>query len=217
VASTQHVLRTSHASFLRFAKWPRTQFANFLKYKYKVPEVQVFQNTSCLRTSTYKNVLQALEVLQPYFKASKGISRTSLRRGVLTRFAIKIFFLRFAQCEKTKKFIPMSYVRGQLFKCPQPRIPFLWFTSSGVHKQPTLFEVLAPASFFIQGSHVQRQYWKRITLCSESSTIIGPLYASDPDNCEKGTLSDQPRLLCVSSTVLLCCWGRSCSKIWRPL
>jgi hypothetical protein len=39
-----------------------------------------------------KNALQAPEVLQPYFKASKGISHTNLRDGVLTRFANKIFF-----------------------------------------------------------------------------------------------------------------------------
>jgi hypothetical protein len=40
VASSQHALRTSRAS-LRSAKQPGTQFANSLKYKYKVPEVQV--------------------------------------------------------------------------------------------------------------------------------------------------------------------------------
>jgi hypothetical protein len=43
-----------------------------------------------------------LEVLQPYFKASKGITRTSLRRGVLTRFAVEIFSLQFAQLNKAK-------------------------------------------------------------------------------------------------------------------
>ncbi len=87
------------------------------------------------------------------------------------------------------------------------------FTSSGVHKRPVLCEVLAPAFLFPQGSHVQRQYRKRTTLCSKSSTIKGLLYAPDPDNRKKGTLSDQPQLLCISSTALLCCWGRSHSKI----
>jgi hypothetical protein len=43
-------------------------------------------------TRVYKNALQALEALQPYFKESKGISHTSLRRNVLTRFAVKDFF-----------------------------------------------------------------------------------------------------------------------------
>jgi hypothetical protein len=84
---------------LRSAKRLRTQFANF-------------QNTSFLRTSKHKNALQALEVLQPYFKASKGISRTSLCCGILIRFAIKIFSLPIAQLEKLKKVIPTSYVQG---------------------------------------------------------------------------------------------------------
>jgi hypothetical protein len=90
------------------------------------------------------------------------------------------------------------------------------FTSSGVHKQPVLCEALAPAFLFPRGSHVQRQYRKRTTLRSKSSTIKGLLYAPDPDNRKKGMLSDQPQLLCLSSTVLLCCWGRSRSKIWCP-
>ncbi len=121
MASTQHALRTSRAS-LRSAKQPRTQFANSPKYKYKVPEVQVFRNTSFLRTSTYMNALQALEVLQPYFKASKGISRTSLRCSILTRFGE--FFPTICSTQESKEFIQTSYVRGQLFKCPQPRFPF---------------------------------------------------------------------------------------------
>ena len=45
-------------------------------------------------------------------------------------------------------------------------------------------------------------------LRSKSSTIKGLLYAPDPHNREKGTLSDQPRLLHVTLTALLCRWGR---------
>jgi hypothetical protein len=111
----------------------------------------------------------------------------------------------------------MNYVRGIISYVPQPRIPFVWFTSSGVHKQPVLFEVLAPAFFILRGSHVQRQYRKRTTLCSESSTLKGLIYAPEPHNHKKWMLSDQPRLSHVSSTALLCCWGRSRSKIGRPL
>jgi hypothetical protein len=60
----------------------------------------------------------------------------------------------------------------------------------------------------------------------KSSTIKEPLYTAKavPSkdyfthltliNARKGTLSDQPRLWCITSTALLCCWGRSCSKIW---
>ncbi len=51
-------------------------------------------------------------------------------------------------------------------KCPQPRIPFFWFTSSGVHKQPVSFEVLAPASLFYKEA-----------MC-KGSTRNGLLYAA---------------------------------------
>jgi hypothetical protein len=60
----------------------------------------------------------------------------------------------------------MSYVQGQRSVCPKPRIPFFWSTSMGVHKRPILFEVLAPAFFMLQGSHVR------------SSTGNGLLYAA---------------------------------------
>ncbi len=60
----------------------------------KVPQVT---------TRVYKNALQALEALQPYFKESKGICRTSLRRGILTRFAIKEFFPMSRLTQKIKK------------------------------------------------------------------------------------------------------------------
>jgi hypothetical protein len=85
--------------------------------------------------------------------------------------------------------------------CPKTKNSFFWFTSSGVHKQLVLFEVLAPAFCILQGSHVQRQYRKRTTLRSKSSTLKGLVYAPEPHNSEKGRLSDQPRLSRVSSTM----------------
>jgi hypothetical protein len=54
---------------------------------------------------------------------------------------------------------------------------------------------------------MQKQYHKRTTLRSKSSTIKGLLNARDPEKCEKGMLNDWPQLLRVTSTVLLCCWG----------
>jgi hypothetical protein len=51
---------------------------------------------------------------------------------------------------------------------------------------------------------MQKQYHKRTTLNSKRSTMKGLLYAHDPEKCEKGMLSDQPRLLRVTSTALLC-------------
>jgi hypothetical protein len=55
---------------------------------------------------------------------------------------------------------------------------------------------------------MQKQYHKRITLHSESSTIEGLLYAHDPEKREKEMLSDWPRLSRVTSMALLCHWGR---------
>jgi hypothetical protein len=179
--------------------------------KYKDSEIQVFYGQVCTRMP---------------FKRGKCYSPTSRQARVLVVQASATaylqdlpsrFFPTICSTQEKEEFIPTSYVRGQFFTCPQPRIPFFWFTSSGVHKQPILFEILAPASLLLQGSHVRRQYQKRTTLRSKSSTIKGLLYTPDPHNCEKGTLSDQPQLSCVSSTVLLCCWGRSRSKIWCPL
>jgi hypothetical protein len=65
----------------------------------------------------------------------------------------------------------------------------------------------------LRGSHMQKQYRKRTTLRSKSSTIKGLHYAPDPEKCKKGMLSDQPRLSPITSTALLCRWGRSRSKI----
>ena len=51
-------------------------------------------------------------------------------------------------------------------KSTKPRIPFFWFTSSSVLKQPVLFEVLAPAFLFYKEA-----------MC-EGSTGNGLLYAA---------------------------------------
>jgi hypothetical protein len=115
-----------------------------------------------------------------------------------------------------EKLIPTSYLRGIISYVPQPRIPFYWFTSSSSQATHLVWSI-GSGVFILQGSHVQRQYQKWTTLRSKSSTIKGLLYAPERHNCKKGTLSDQPRLSRVSSTALLCCWGCSCSKMWRPL
>jgi hypothetical protein len=59
---------------------------------------------------------------------------------------------------------------------------------------------------------MQKEYRKRTTLHSKSSTIKGLLYAPDPEKCKKRTLSDQPQLTRVTSMALLCCWGHSTLK-----
>ncbi len=77
--------------------------------------------------STIKNALQASELLQPYFKSSKGISRTSLRRDVLTRFTVKIFFLPVAQSKKTKKITTNKLLTRTKFQCFLNQVPRLSF------------------------------------------------------------------------------------------
>ncbi len=181
-----------------------------------VHNLQIPQNTRFLRTRFYvQERPSSVGVLQPYFKSSKGISCTSLCRGILNKICLQIFFLRFAQHKKTKKWLPTATYEDNFSRVLNQEF-FFWFTSSRFCKQPILFEVLAPTSLFLWGSHMRREYHKRTTLRSKSSTIKGLLYAPVPDNCEKGMLSDQPRLSCITSTALLCCWGRSRSKIWRP-
>ncbi len=185
MASTQHALRTSCAS-LRSAKRPRTQFANSPKYKYKVPKVQVFYGQVRTRTP---------------FKRWKCYSPTSRKARVLVVQAsvaaylqdspLRFFSYDLLNSRKRRIHTDKLHTRAT-FTCPQPRIPFFWFTSSSVHKQPASFEVLAPAFFILLGSHVRRQYRKQTTLRSKSSTIKGLLYKPEPHNRKKGMLSDQP-------------------------
>ncbi len=129
--------------------------------KYKFPEIQVFYKQVCTRTP---------------FKCRKCYSPTSRQARVLVIQASiaaylqdsEIFFPTICSTQESKGFIVTSYVRGQLFTCPQPRIPFFWFTSSGVHKRPVLFGAWAPAWLFLWGSHVQRQYCKRTTYAAKA-------------------------------------------------
>jgi hypothetical protein len=124
----------------------------------------------------YKNALQALEVLQPYFNESKGISCTSLRRSVLTRFAAKDFFsYESLNVRNQEKLIPTSYLRGIISYVPQPRIPFFWFTNSGSQATRLIWSIgsgifystrkpcgkaVPETDYFTQ----QKQYLKRTTL-----------------------------------------------------
>jgi hypothetical protein len=84
--------------------------------------------------------------------------------------------------------------------------PYLfWFTSNAFLKRTRLVKVQAPTSLF----------YKEATC--KSSTIEGLLYAPDPEKCQKGTLSDQPRLSCVTSWRFCAVGDDSCLKIWHPL
>ena len=171
--------------------------------------LQIPQNTRFLRTRFYiQECPSSVGVLQHYFKSSKGISCTSLRRGILDKICHQFFPYDLLNARKLRN----DYQRAT-YKDNFSRVLFFWFTSSGFCKQPVLFEVLAPTCPFLRRSHMQREYRKRTSLPSKSSTIKGLFYTPDPDQCKKGMLSDQPGLSCVTSMALLCCCGRSCSKV----
>ncbi len=130
----------------------------------------------------------------------------------LIRFAVKLFSYDSLNARKRRNDYQRATYKDNFSRVLNQEF-FFWFTSSGFCKQPVSFEVLAPTCLFLQGSHMQREYHKRTTLLSISSTIKKLLYTPDPDNRKKGTLSDQPQLLRITSMALLCCWRRSCSKI----
>jgi hypothetical protein len=181
-----------------------------------VHSLQILQNTRFLRTRFYvQEGPSSVGVLQPYFKSSKGISRTSLRRGVLNKIRKKKSY-HLLNVRKQRNVYQQATYKDNFSRVLNQEF-FFWFTSSGFCKQPVLFEVLARTSLSLQGSHMQREYRKRTTLSSKISTIKGLLYAPDPEKLKKGTLSDQPQLSRVTSSALLCCWGHSCSKIWHLL
>ncbi len=153
-----------------------------------------------------------MECYSPTSSQGRVLVKQASVAAYLTRFAIKFFSYDLLNARKQRNDYQQamyednfSHVLNQEF--------FFWYTSSGFCKQTVLFEVLAPTPLFLQGSHMQREYRKRTTLCSESSTIEGLLYTPDPDKCKKGMLSNQPQLSHLTSTALLCCWGRSHLKI----
>jgi hypothetical protein len=59
-------------------------------------------------------------VLQPYFKSKEGISFTSLRPGVLTRFAVKNFSYEWLNARKQKKYYQQATYEDKTSTFPQP-------------------------------------------------------------------------------------------------
>ncbi len=141
----------------------------------------------------FKNALQASECYSPTSIQARVLVIQASVATYLTRFAIKFFSYDSLNMRKWRNYYQWATYEDNFSTRPQPRIPF-WFTSSGFLKRPVLFEVLALTYLFLWGSHMLRQYRKRTTLCSKSSTIKGLLYAPDPEKRKKGMLSDQPRL-----------------------
>jgi hypothetical protein len=93
-----------------------------------------------------------------------------------------------------------SALRTTSFRCTYKNQNFFWFTSNAFLKRPVSLNW-----------RLLRPFSTKKTTC-KSSTIEGLLYAPDPEERKKGTLIDWPRLLGVTSTVLLCCWGRQLLK-----
>jgi hypothetical protein len=101
---------------------------------------------------------------------------SSLRRGVLIRFAVKFFSYNLLNSRKAKDFLQQATYKGSIQCVLNQEFLFFWFTSIEVQKRPVSVEVFAPTRLALQGSHVQRQYQKWNTLRSKSSTIKALLY-----------------------------------------
>jgi hypothetical protein len=211
VASTQHALRTLRAS-LRSAKWPRTQFANSPKYKYKVPEVQV---------SKIQVFYGQVRTRTP-FKRWKCYSPISRQARVLVVQASVAAYLQ----DLPSRFFPYDLLNSRMqrihtdelctratFTCPQQRIPFFDSQVAVFTSDPSRLKYWLLRCFFYKEAMCEGSTRNRLHYAAKSSTIKGLLFAPDPDNRKKGTLSDRPQLSHVSSTSLLCCWVCSCSKI----
>jgi hypothetical protein len=76
------------------------------------------------------------------------------------------------------------------------RTRFFWFTSNAFLKRPILLKYWLLHLFFYEEATCKSSTKKRLLYAPEN-----------PEECKKGTLSDQPRLLHVISTALLSRWG----------
>ncbi len=152
--------------------------------------------------STNKNTFKHRSCYSPTSSQGRALVEQASVVAYLTRFAVKLFSLRFAQCKKTKKYYQRATYEDNFSTFPQPRF---FGSRVAVSQETSLVEVLDHTSLFLRGSHMQKHYRKRTTLRSKSSTIKGLLYAPYPKKRKKGMLSDQPQLLCITSTALLCC------------
>ncbi len=133
----------------------------------------------------------------------------SCMQFVLHAGQVGVFFLNnFALAEQLQNSERLNFVRKK--KRRRPRKARRWLHEGKVpcalnqifflvheylgSERPVSFEVSAPMRLSLWGSHVRRKFWKRTTLRSESSTLIGLLYAGWRSRCEvfvarKATLS----------------------------
>jgi hypothetical protein len=104
-------------------------------------------------------------VLQPYFKSNEGISCTSLRLSILTRFAVEFFSYDSRNARKQENYYRRATYEDNFSTCPQPRILF-WFTSSSFLKRPVSLKYWLLRPFFYEEA------------TCKSITIKGLLYAA---------------------------------------
>ncbi len=192
-----HNLQIPRSTSTRF---PKYKFPKFKVSRDKYVQEHLFKHQKC-----YSPTLRQARVLVVQASIAAYLQDSPSR------------FFSYNLLNSRKRRIHTDKLRTRAtFMCPQPRIPFFGSWVAVFTSNPSCWSI-GSCVLFLQGSHVQRQYWKRTTLCSKSGTIKGLLYAPEPHNRKKGTLSDQPRLSRISSMALLCCWGHSHSKIWHPL
>ncbi len=124
----------------------------------------------------YKNALQALELLQPYFKSRKEISQTSLRRGVFNKIR-RFFFPSNCSMQENKKSTTnelctrttfQRFLNQEFFFGSQVAVfskdPFCWSIGSYVPfstRKPHA-KAVPEKDYFTQ----QKQYHQRTTLCT---------------------------------------------------
>jgi hypothetical protein len=179
-----------------------------------VHNLQIPRITSFSRTRFYNTRM-------PFKRWSRYSPTSSQARVLVVQASVEVYLQdspsRFfsynsRNTRKRENYCQQATYEDNFSACPQPRILF-WFTSSGFLKRPDSLKYWLLRPFFYEEA------------TCKSSTVKGLLYAAKAvpskdhfthmtlKKQKKGTLSDQPRLLHVTSMALLCCWGHSPSKI----
>jgi hypothetical protein len=122
-----------------------------------------------------------------------------------------LFTYESLNARKQKKYYQRATNEDNFSTFPQPR--FFWFMSSGFLKRPVSLKYWLLRHFFYKEATCKSSTIKGLLYAAKAVPKKGLLYAPDPEKRKKGMLSDQPQLLRVTSTALLCCWGHSRSKI----
>ncbi len=122
MGSTQHALRTSHAS-LRSAKWPRTQFANSQKYKYKVPKVQVSEIQVFYGQVRTRTPFKCRKCYSPTSRQARVSVVQASVAAYLNELPSRFFSYDSLNSRKQSIHTDKLHTRAT-FMCPQPRIPF---------------------------------------------------------------------------------------------